>query len=226
MIGLMQPQEYYTRMQRGPILNQLYGIGQFFWAPSLYLFDERQSFLLKSTYNQTLNSYQYQANPFRRNEFDNLGEPDHTLRIRSDERAIVIAAKKRLVILISKPAVTWTDSGRRQDDSFLIAPVYSFSGDETKQTYSQAFIERVKAYEYWQLFYLPAYAPARIREGFVRLDRIHAVHKDLLEHHPLMLSDDAQDLLLSWLRVYLGENIEDVNALLADYRQETIANTP
>ena len=222
----MQPQEYYTRMQRGPILNQLYGIGQFFWAPSLYLFDERQSFLLKSTYNQTLNSYQYQANPFRRNEFDNLGEPDHTLRIRSDERAIVIAAKKRLVILISKPAVTWTDSGRRQDDSFLIAPVYSFSGDETKQTYSQAFIERVKAYEYWQLFYLPAYAPARIREGFVRLDRIHAVHKDLLEHHPLMLSDDAQDLLLSWLRVYLGENIEDVNALLADYRQETIANTP
>ena len=41
-----------------------------------------------------------------------------------------------------------------------------------------------------------------------------------------MLSDDAQDLLLSWLRVYLGENIEDVNDLLADYRQESIAKTP
>ena len=222
----MQPHEYYTGMQRGPILNRLYRIGQFFWAPSLYLFDERQSFLLESAYNPTLNNYQYQANPFRRNEFDNPGAPDHTLRIRSDERAIVIAAKKRPVILISKLAATWTDSGRRQDDSFLIAPVYSFSGDETKQTYSPAFIERVKAYEYWQLFYLPAYTPARIREGFVRLDRIHAVHKDLLEHHPLMLSDDAQDLLLSWLRVYLGENIEDVNDLLADYRQEAIANTP
>lgn len=56
MIGLLQPAEYYTRMQRGPILNQLYQIGQFFSAPSLYLFDERQSFLLKSRYNQALNT--------------------------------------------------------------------------------------------------------------------------------------------------------------------------
>ena len=114
----MQPHEYYIRMQRGPILNRLYRIGQFFWAPSLYLFDERQSFLLESAYNPTLNDYQYQANPFRRNEFDSPGAPDHALGIRSDERAIVIAAKKRPVILISKPAITWTDLGRRQDDSF------------------------------------------------------------------------------------------------------------
>ena len=35
----------------------------------------------------------------------------------------------------------------------------------------------------------------RIREGFVRLDRIHAVPKDLMEHMTLMLSDDARELL-------------------------------
>ena len=109
---------------------------------------------------------------------------------------------------------------------FSAAPVYSFGGDETKLTYSQAFIEHVKAYEYWQLFYLPEYTPARIRDGFVRLDRIQAVHKNLLEHIPLMLSDVAQDLLLSWIRVYLGENLEDVNDLLADYRNQAIANIP
>ena len=226
MIGLVQPGEYYTRMQRGPILNQLYQIGQFFSVPSLYLFDERQSFLLKSRYNQVINDYQYQVDPFRRSEFDNDGEPDHTLGISSNERAIIVKAKKRPVIIISNTATMWTDSRRRQDDSFLVAPVYSFGGDETKLSYSQAFIERVKAYEYWQLFYLPEHTPARVRESFVRLDRIQAVHKNLLEHIPLMLSDVAQDLLLSWIRVYLGENLEDVNDLLADYRNQAIANIP
>ena len=106
----------------------------------------------------------------------------------------------------------------------MVAPIYSFGGGDTKLSYSRSFIERVKAYEYWQFFYLPALASARIREGFVSLDRIQAVHKRLLEHIPLILSDDVQDLLQSWTRVYLGENVEDVNDLLADYRKEAIAN--
>ena len=80
--------------------------------------------------------------------------------------------------------IGWLDGRRRQEDSYLVAPVYSFSGDDTKLSYSQTFIDRVKAYMYWQLFYLPPGGNRRIRESFVRLDRIQAVHRELLEHMP------------------------------------------
>ena len=79
----------------------------------------------------------------------------HTLGIRSDERALVVDAKRRPVILLSKAAATWSDGHRRNDDCYLVAPVYSFSGDETRASYSAPFIDRVKGYMYWQLFYLP-----------------------------------------------------------------------
>ena len=223
MIGLLSANEYYTTMQRGPILNQLYRIGQFFWAPSLFLFGERQSYLLRSSYNEARSDYEYRIDSIRQGEFDNPEIPNHTLGIRSDERAAVVGAKRRPVILISRAGTGRADSTRRHDDCFLVAPVYSFGSDETRLSYSQAFIERVKAYEYWHLFYLPAYNPARIREGFVRLDRIQAVHKNLLEHTPLMLSDDVQDLLQSWIRVYLGEELGDVDDILFIYREKAIA---
>ncbi len=157
-------------------------------------------------------------------EFDTPQDPNHTLGIRSDERAVIVRAKRRPVILMSRSVVEWTDSRRRHDECFLIATVYSFGGDETKLAYSQTFIERVKGYVYWRLFYLPAVSGSQIREGFVRLDRIQVVHKDLLEHMPVMLSDDTRLLLRDWIRVYLGEEVDAVNDLLFEYREEAIAN--
>lgn len=226
MIGLLSPDEYYTAMQYGSILNQSYQIGQFFWAPSLFLFGERQPYLLRSSYSEARSAYEYSVDRIRQGEFNNPEAPNHTLGTRSDERSVIIGAKRRPVILISRAAAMWSDSRRRQDDSFLVAPVYSFGGDETRLTYSQTFIERVKGYEYWQLLYLPAHTRSRIRESFVRLDRIQAIHKDLLEYMPLMLSDDAQHLLHSWIRVYLGEDLASVDDILFDYREQAIANLP
>ena len=75
---------------------------------------------------------------------------------------------------------------------------------------------------YWQLFYLPAGGNRRIRESFVRLDRIQAVRKELLRQITVMLKEDALGLLRDWLRVYLGEDLRTVNDLLFDYRQEAI----
>lgn len=226
MIGLLSADEYYIQMQRSPILNQLYRIGQFFWAPSLFLFGEHQQYLLRSDYIQSRSAYEYRVEPVRQSEFDNPGTLNPVLGIRSDERAVIVRAKRRPVILISRVGTGRADSTRAQDDCFLVAPVYSFGGDETKQTYSPAFIERVKAYEYWHLFYLPAYNPAQIRESFVRLDRIQAIHKNLLEHRPVMLSDVVQDLLQSWTRVYLGEELDAVDDMLSAYRQQAIAGLP
>ena len=213
-------------MQRGPNLSQSYRIGQFFWAPSLFLFGERQPYLLRSDYIESRRDYHYRVEPFRQSEFNSPGTINHTLRIRPDERPLIIGAKRRPVIIISRDASMWTDSHRKQEDCFLVAPVYSFGGNEAKLPYSRNFIERVKAYEYWQFFYLPALTTARIREGFVSFDRIQAVHKSLLQHIPLMLSDDIQGLLQSWIRVYLGEELSDVDSLLAAYRTQAIANLP
>ena len=157
-------------------------------------------------------------------EFENIEEPIQSLGIRADERALIVGAKKRPVILVSQQAAPWTDVRRSQEDCYVVAPVYSFGGDETKLAYTQPMIERIKSYVYWQFFYLPATSSGRIQEGFVRLDRIQAIHRNLLEHHPLMLSDDVIELLRSWIRVYLGEALDHVNDLLFDYREAAIAD--
>lgn len=223
MTELLSADDYYTRMQRGPILSQLYQIGQFFWAPSLFLFGEGRQPLLRSEYVQSQNDYEYRVEPLPQGEFDNPGSPNQVLGLRSDERAMIIKTKRRPVILISRAGTERADSTRRQGDCFLVAPVYSFGGDEVRAGYPQDFIERVKAYVYWNLFYLPAYTPSRIRESFVRLDRIQAIHKNLLEHMAVTISDDAQYLFQSWIRVYLGEELDAVNGMLFDHREQAIA---
>ena len=222
MIGLIQPSEYYTSLNTGPVLNQLYGTGQFFWAPSMFLLDNRNRYRVRNTYSER-GGEGYQLEPADlTTEFDQHGEISHTLGIRSDERALVTGAKRRPVILLSRTASRWSDGSRRSDDCYLVAPVYSFGGDETRVSYSPEFIERVKGYMYWQLFYLPPGANGRIREGFVRLDRIQAVHRGLMRHMPVMLGESVMGVLRDWVRVYLGEDLYTVNDLLFDYREDAI----
>ena len=75
---------------------------------------------------------------------------------------------------------------------------------------------------YWQLFYLPPSGNGRVREGFVRLDRIQAVHRELMGQMSVMLSEDVLGLLRDWVRVYLGEDLNTVNDILFAYRQEAV----
>ena len=129
MIGLIQPAEYYTFLNTGPVLNQLYGTGQFFWAPSMFLLDNRNRYLVRNTYSEGTGE-RFELEPADlRTEFDQAGEISHTLGIRSDERALVTGAKIRPVILLSRSASRWSDDRRRSDDCYLVAPVYSFGGD-------------------------------------------------------------------------------------------------
>ena len=222
MIGLLKPEEYYTAPGQGTLRNQFYQIGQFFRAPSLFLLDNHRRQAVKSTYSESAGD-QFRLDPVDlQTEFNQPGDINHPLGIRTDERALVIGAKRRPVIVLSQATAKWSDGRRRQEDSYLVAPVYSFDGDDTKLSYSQTFIDRVKAYMYWQLFYLPPGGNRRIREGFVRLDRIQAVHRELLDHMPIRLSDDVIGLLRDWIRVYMGENLQEVNGFLLEYRQNAV----
>ena len=222
MIGLIQSAEYYTSLNTGPVLDQLYGTGQFFWAPSMFLLDNHNRYRVRNTYSER-SGERYELEPADlRTVFDQPGEISRTLGIRADERALVTGVKRRPVILLSKTASRWSDGRRPSDDCYLVAPVYSFGGDETRASYSPAFIERVKGYMYWQLFYLPPGANGRIKEGFARLDRIQAIHSDLMRHMPVMLGENAMGVLHDWVRVYLGENLYTVNDLLFDYREDAV----
>ena len=223
MIGILKSREYYRRLGSGPLSNQLYPIGRLFWAPSLFLLDKNRSHVVRSTYNESRAAYEYSvARTNLRNVFQGAQQPNSDLGLRSDERALIVGAKKRPVILVSRPVRTWADSNRRLEDCFLAAPVYSFAGDETKRSFSSEFIERIKGYVYPQFFYLPASESDQVKESFVRLDRIQAVDRDLLEQMSAMLSDDARDLLTYWIRVYMGENLEDVDDVLFRYRKQAI----
>ena len=70
--------------------------------------------------------------------------------------------------------------------------------------------------------YLPPGANGRIREGFVRLDRIQAIPSDLMRHMPVMLGEDVMGVLRDWVRVYLGEDLHTVNDLLFAYREDAV----
>ena len=57
----------------------------------------------------------------------------------------------------------------------------------------------------------------RNREGFVRLDRIHAVQKELIQQMPVMLNQHVLGVLRHWVKVYMREDLETVNDLIFDY---------
>jgi hypothetical protein len=69
-------------MNSGPILDQLYQIGQVFWAPSLFLFGDRRRYLVKGSYNPASGDYDYQVTPMVSGEFNNPEQPIQTLDIR------------------------------------------------------------------------------------------------------------------------------------------------
>ena len=39
---------------------------------------------------------------------------------------------------------------------------------------------------------------------------------------PIRLSDDLIELLRDWIRVYMGETLQEVNPFLLEYRQEAV----
>ena len=222
MIGLIDASEYYQLLRRGPALERNYECGLFCYAPVLNMPQKGYDKVLRFKDRESLIGREYDfARVDLKTEFDRVGSTDYELGISSDERALVIGAKYRPVIIISIPLAGWTDGRRAPNESFLTAPVYSFAGDETKLSYSPEFIDQVKAGCFPQMFYLPE--SSQIREGYVGLDRIQSVRKDLLEPKTVKLTEDALFLFRGWLRFYQGEDLLAVNDLLFDNRERQMA---
>lgn len=219
---LLPADQYYIKLKAGPILEQLYHPGKFFWAPALFLYGKKPIHLIKGRYDRTSGQYHYRIEQMSDTEFQRREEPLIPLRVESDQRAAVVRCKLRPVILLSQHVEKWKDGKRMHEEAYLVAPVYSFRGDDGKEEYSPAFIERVKAYTYNTFFYLPPSTSPNVLEGFVRFDRLQAIHKDQLQHMAVMLTDDAVWLIQSWLWHYLGADLDRVNDVLFDYREEAM----
>lgn len=219
---LLPPNQYYTKLRAGPVLEQMYQPGQFFWAPTLFLFGKKPVHLVKARYNRTTGQWDYRIEQMSDTEFQRPEEPIVPLGIESDQRAAIIGCKLRPVVLLSQHPEKWKDGKRTHDDAYLVAPVYSLLGGDGKQAYSPAFIERVKAFVYNTFFYIPPSTSPQFSEGFVRFDKIQTIHKDQLRHMAAMLTEDALWLLQTWLWCFLGAELDRVNDVLFDYREEAI----
>jgi hypothetical protein len=124
---------------------------------------------------------------------------------------------------VSSPCDVWQAQPRQHDECFVVAPLYSFGARVEKQPYPQTFIDRVKAYAYNQLFYMPPDGQHRMQEGFARFDRLQVVHQRWLVPRNVVLDTDFLDTLQSWLQAYLGGDLVALNDVLSLYRQEKLA---
>lgn len=187
--------------------------GQFCWGPTPYL----------PTRLATLELVHYEPQDERRNRYAVLPDPPenlvfnhtpvHELNLEHDEELLVIKAKRRLLMVASQAPTPWAPSQYRlQERGYTCLPLYSFHREDLPE-----FRARVRALEYPWWIYLPEDSSFRMREGFIRLDRLQVVEERLLQPIRVALTEDALFLVSEWLRYYLTEEIDPL--FVEDRRQ-------
>lgn len=137
------------------------------------------------------------------------------LNLKEREAMLVREAKCRRAVLISTPPHTWASGPHRSEVIFLLAPIYSFTREDTAEHRS-----RVKACAYNALFWLPGGDEHGIREGCVRLDRVQPVHTSHLDAKPVGLTTGALDALIACYGWFLTGRL---NERIRLYRDEALA---
>lgn len=99
--------------------------------------------------------------------------------------------------------------------SFLCAPV--FGGDQ----FPKELRERMAAYEFPNIFYLPTSVKPSFDEGFVRLDHMQSVRRNDLRSRKCQLSEDARNALDDWVVHYLTGRLP-AESLVSVYRTEEL----
>ena len=108
---------------------------------------------------------------------------------------------------------------------FLVLPIYTLETEQKQPKYPARFLERVKAYAYPHLFYLPRAEEFGMRESVLRFDRMQVVPKDFMRTAGVHLSEDAAVPLEEWLKFYVFGELDET-AILAEYRNEALSKLP
>jgi len=178
--------------------------GQLCWAPGQYLLTNIATLELihYEPTDERLNRYAVLPNPPRNLLFNH--RPVHDLQLEHDEELIVIKAKKRLFLVISQAPISGVPGANRlRGEGFVCLPFYSFHATD-----SPDFQARIRVLEYPWWLYMPEDTTFRIKEGFVRLDRLQVIEKNLLEPIQVALTADALFFVSEWARYYLTGEIE------------------
>jgi len=191
--------------------------GQLCWAPGFYL-PEFMDVLALEYYDprdERNNRYRLSREP--QTLFEHT--PVHELHLTSDEELIVVKGKRRLFMVASQAPGDWRHGGARlRERGYVCLPLYSFHDEDTPELRA-----RVKALEYPWWIYLPEDVNLRMREGFIRLDRLQVISQRLLNPMIVTLTEDVVLLISEWLRYYLTEEIDP---FFLEYRQELLKGLP
>jgi hypothetical protein len=138
--------------------------------------------------------------------------------------ALVVAKAKwaRPVVVLAqggKSLLAGPDKARATG-THLCAPIYG------ADQFSANIRRRLRAYEFPNLFYLPASEWPHFGEGFVRFDHVQAIRQSHLRNRSdAALSHEATAALDDWLVHYLTGRL-DPGSMLAAYRDEQRALLP
>lgn len=195
--------------------------GQFFYAPVPYMLKRRAPRLRLDYYdpeNRSNSSYTIEMvdiSEFRPDD----AEPNHELRLASDEPVLCVPHKLRPVIVLSQEILPWRDGRREFDDCYIAIPLYSTKDPAGEYRFSEQFLLRVQAYQYPTLFFLPEEARFGIRESVARLDRAIAINREILRPYRASLTSDALYCLTRWFHYYVGAELDEI---LDYYRQAAL----
>jgi hypothetical protein len=164
--------------------------------------------------NERLNQYKVLSNPPENVLFNHT--PVHELNLEHDEEFLVIKAKRRLLVIFSQEPAPWPSAGNRlRELGYVCLPAYSFHTPEDLPE----FMTRVRAHEYPWWIHLPADSTVGLKEGFIRLDRMQLIEKQILQPIPVSLTPNALFFISEWLHFYLSGEID--SSFLQD-RQELV----
>lgn len=219
MIGII---DYYQAPPRD--YRKRHDVGQFFLAPVPFqlhgkILHLRAHYVSREKPEES--EYTIEATEF--DAFDPTGQtPIYELKLPSDAFVIPNPHKLRPVIILSEAIPDWADYQRKREDYYLVAPLYSAKDTAGNYKYSEAFLHRIQAYEYPNLFYLPESDEFGVHESIVRLDRVLFTHADFLRPQPTQLTDDAIFCLTRWLHHFVGAELEEVLKLYRDEALQTL----
>jgi hypothetical protein len=142
--------------------------------------------------------------------------PVQSMKLPSSEGATIAYAKKDRPVFVVGGMRSTDPLARRAQllDAAMCVPIYG------ADQFERGFRARVRAYEFENLFYLPADEALGFDEGFARFDHVQPVlHGRMNGHRGLRLSEPAREALLEWFWHFLTGQIDE-GSLVADYRRE------
>lgn len=220
MIGEIQ---FYSQPNADYQKNVL--VGHYYLAPIPYLLEGTISYLKLSHFDKddfSNNLFVAEKKKIAELNFDNMPSMPE-LNYKKGEFTPLNKYKCRPVIVISGLLPNWTDYEKQNGNCVVVIPLYSTKEDSGECRFRQLFLDKIQAYQYPTMFFLPQDDSFNVHETIARFDRIAVVKTDCLKPKPVALSEDAIFCLSKWLQSFFGADLDEI---LAYYQKAALTKLP